>query len=171
MATTAMLITVRIHSSEGSCALRHFVAARQRGGRRLLDQLRDLSFDTRKRRRGHAFFLEVLLVEADRVALAPCGKQIGRKRFARLALIVRRMTAHPKRFSNEQCWALAGAAARRRDPRRGVGVEHIVAVESCSPDPVARRPIAEVGREMLLIETRSQRHLTVLADKNRGAAF
>src|SRR2546421_2042594 len=169
MATTAMLMTVRIHSSEGSCALRHFLAARQRGDGRLLDLLRDLGFDIRKRRRGHAFFLEVLLVETDRVALAPCGKQIGRKRFARLALIVRRMTAHPERFSNEQCWALAGAAARRRDPRRGVCVEHIVAVECCSPDPVARRPIAEVRRAMILIETRPQRNRTAIGAKTTVA--
>src|SRR2546426_371525 len=167
---TARLIAARIHSLEGGDALRHVVAARQRRGGRLFDLIRDFGFDRREHGRGDALLLQVLLVQADRIAFAPCGKQIGRKRFPRLALIVGRVSAHAERFSEKQRRSVACAAACGGDPGRGIRVEHVVAVERRAPDPVAGRPVLEVGGKMMLIETGAQRHLVVFDDENGGGA-
>src|SRR5207253_7950681 len=74
-------------------------------------------------------------------------------------------------FSEKQRRSVACAAACGGDPGRGIRVEHVVAVERRAPDPVAGRPVLEVGGKMMLIETGAQRHLVVFDDENGGDAL
>src|SRR6266542_4221997 len=168
MAITAMLIATRIHSLESCGAFGHPLAARQRLRGGPLDLCGDIGFHVQENFFGRSFFLQILLVQPDRVALAPFRKQLGRKRFAGFALVVGRMAPHAERFSDQQRGAVPRAATIRRHPRRGKGVEHVVAVEERSPYAVARRPVLEIGGEMVLFDTRAQGHLIVLDDENGG---
>src|SRR6266567_4286273 len=126
MAITAMLIATRIHSLESCGACGHPLAARQRLRGGPLDLCGDIGFHVQESLCGRSFFLQILLVHPDRVALAPCGKQLGRKRFACFALVVGRVAPHPERFSDQQRGAVPRAATIRRNARRGKGVEHVV---------------------------------------------
>src|SRR2546422_1044908 len=83
------LATVRIHSLQRRLPLRHLFPTRDR----LLGGLRhhrgDISLDLTELLHLDALFLQVLLIQTNRIALAPHAKQLSRKRVARLVLVVR----------------------------------------------------------------------------------
>src|SRR2546421_6377088 len=168
IAITVVLIAARINPRECTFAGRHAVTARQRFGRCPLDVIRDLRFDVSQLLRRDPVFLEILFVQTDRVALAPCGKQLRRKRFTRFALVMGRMAAHAKRFRDQQGGTLPIATPVSRNSCSRVGVQHVVAIESRAPNSVTCGPIVEVRGQVVLFEARTQRDLIVLDDENGG---
>src|SRR3989475_212847 len=123
------LTTVRIHSAQRAVRLRHLLPARDRlfGGLRYLR--RHVSLDLTELLGLDAIFLQVLLIKPNGIAFSPRAKQLGRKRFAGLALVVRGMAAHPERFRNQQRRAVAISTPLGGNSCDSVGVEHVVAVE------------------------------------------
>src|SRR5438093_64836 len=150
-----------IHSIQRGLRLRHPLTARNRllGG--LLDRRGHLSLNLRERFRLHALFLQMLRIQPDRVALAPCRKKLGRKRFASLALVMRRVTTHAERFRDQHRRPVAATTPLGGDSCGRVGVEHVVAVKTGSPHTIARRQILEIGREVMLLEPSAERDLVV----------
>src|SRR5258705_5001458 len=146
------LPTVRIHSIQRRFAFGHLLATRQRFCSRALHLFRDLELQLAKSLCRHAFFLQVLLVEPNGIALAPALEQLRRKRLPRLALVMRRVPTHAERFGNQQRWAVALTTPLGGDACGRVSIQHIVAVERGAPDALACRPILAISREMGLLE-------------------
>src|SRR2546428_6443360 len=159
---------LRVHPHDRALPRGHPLPARQCFLRRPLHLGRHRGLHLAQLLRRASLFLQVFLVQADGVALAPGLEHLGGERLARLALVVRRVAAHAKRLGDEHGRPLAVAAARGREPGGSVGVEHVVAVEPGSPDAVLRRPFPEVAGEVMLVEPRAERHLVVLQDEDRG---
>src|SRR5207237_3826018 len=113
--------TVRIHSIQRALSLRHLLATRDRLFGSLRYLRRHVSLDLSELLRLDALLLQVLLIQADRIALAPGAKQLGRERFPGLALVVRGMAAHPERFRDQQRRPIARTKLLRGDAlRRGL---------------------------------------------------
>src|SRR6267378_7790243 len=106
----------RIHSIQRALSLRHLLPTRDRflGGLRYLR--RHVSLDVTELLRFEAVFLQVLLIEAHGIALAPRLKQLGRKCLAGLALVVGGVAAHPERFRNQQRGPITGTTPLGGDP-------------------------------------------------------
>src|SRR5437588_1448262 len=171
MTDTTPIALVRIYAVQCRLPLWHFLPARQRCRGRALHLLCDLDLYFLESLCADALLFQVLLIQADRIALAPFGKELGRKRFPSFALVVRGMAAHPERFRDQQRRPIAGTTPLGGDSCGCVRVEHVIAVEGGSPDSVARGPILEVGGQMVLRETRAQGDLIVRDDENRGDAL
>src|SRR5881628_4228368 len=105
----------RVHPLERRLPLRHSLPAHERllGG--LLHLRSDLGFHLLEALCRDSLPLQILLVQADRVAFPPLLEQGVGKRVPRLPLVVRGVAAHAKRLGHEQRRALPGAAARGRD--------------------------------------------------------
>src|SRR5437899_8445942 len=131
-----LLPPVRVHAVERRLAAGHPLATADRGFGGLLDLCRHGGFDLRQRRDAPPLLLQILFVQPDRVAPAPVGEQPRGQCLPRLALVVRRMTAHSEGLRHQQRGPLAGPARRRRDRGGGVGIEHVVAVEARAANPV-----------------------------------
>src|ERR1041384_7942636 len=127
MAISMTLVAARIDSLESGFAGGHLLAAGQRFTRGALDFCGDFGLELTELALGDAFFFEILLVQPDRVAFAPGGKQIGGKRFPRFALVVCRVPSHAKRLGNEQRRSLSIATPPGRDSCSRMGVEDVVA--------------------------------------------
>src|SRR2546425_763556 len=162
------LATVRIHSTERAVRHWHLLPTRDRllGGLRHLR--RHVSLDIAELLGLHAFFFQVLLIKPNGIALPPRAKQVGWKRVPSLALVMRGMAAHAERLRNQQRRPIPRSTPLGGDSCDRVRVEHVVAVEGRSPNAVACGPILEIGGEMVLLETRTQRDLIVLDDENGG---
>src|SRR2546426_1211697 len=159
---------LRVHPDHGTLPRGHLRTARPRYLRRPLHQGRHRSLHLAQLLRRASLFLQVLLVQADGVALAPGLEHLGGERLPRLTLVVRRVPAHAERLGDKHGRALTIAAARGREPGGGVGVEHVVAVELGAPHPVLGGPFAEVAGEVMLVEPCAERYLVVLRDEDRG---
>src|SRR3989454_709338 len=145
---------LRVHPHDRALPRGHPLPARQCFLRRPLHLGRHRGLHLAQLLRRASLFLQVFLVQADGVALAPGLEHLGGERLRRLPLVVRRVPAHAKRLGDEHGRPPAVAAARGREPGGGGGVEDVVAVEPGSPHAVLRPPIPEVAGEVMLVEPR-----------------
>src|SRR2546427_8187617 len=81
---------------------------------------------------------------------------------------MRGMPTHPDRFGNQQRRPLSPTTPLGGHSCRRKGVEHVVAVERRAPHTIARRPVLEIGGQMVLFETGPERDLVVLHDEDGG---
>src|SRR4029077_16045637 len=162
---------VGVHAVERRLPDRHPVAALQGLFGGAVDLPGHPRLDFLETRRRVPVLLEVLLVQPDRIALPPRLEEAVGEGLARLPLVVRRVPAHAKRLGDEERRSVAATATVGGQLGRRVGIEHVVAVERRSQDAVARRPVAKVVSEVMLLETRAERNLIVLDDEDDWQLF
>jgi len=145
---------------------RHPVAALQRLFRSVVDLGRHFRFDLLERRTVIPSASDIPRT-SDRIAFAPVLEQGGGERVARLALVVGRMPSHSERLATSSA-VPRPAAALGRELRRGIRVEHVVAVERRVRDAIARGPVCEVAGQVMLVEAGPEGNLIVLDDEDGG---
>src|SRR5256712_1867944 len=127
---------LRVHPDHGTLPRGHLRTARQRFLRRPLRQGRHRSLHLAQLLRRASLFLQVLLVQADGVALAPGLEHLGGEPLPLLTPVVRRVPAPAERLGVKHGRALTTAAAPGREPAGGLSVAASVAVGLLSPPPV-----------------------------------
>src|SRR5712664_1855682 len=142
----------RVYTLERTLARRHLLAALHGCLRGAVDFGRYRRFDLRELLHRDTIRLQVFLVHPDRIPLAPMLEHARGERVACFTLVVGRVPAHPERFGDEQDRSLTPAAALGREPRRRIGVQHVVAVERRASDAVAPRPVVEATGQVVLVE-------------------
>src|SRR3989441_2880661 len=117
----------RVHPDHGTLPRGHLLTARQRFLRRSLHLGRHRSLHLAQLLRRASLFLQVLLVQADGVALAPGLEHLGGGRLPRPPPGARGGPAPAGRLRDKHGRPLTIAAARRPQPGGGVGGQDVVA--------------------------------------------
>src|SRR5688500_11840379 len=173
-AVSTLSAPLGINADHSTLSRRHLLApTRQRLLLRPLDIRLNLGFHIAQRGARNTFVDQILLVQPDWVSPPPPLEELGGERLARLGFIVRGMPTHAERLGHQQRGPIPPTAALDGEHRQGVRVEHVVAIELAAPHPVRARPLREARRgrrQVMLLETRSERDLIVLDDEDRRHA-